>query len=206
MQTLRGQLPEGMNLSELRIAADGDSVIVRGEDAAWSAESGQILFDFSTGEMEARIATLQRVSPDAEAGRSADDWFSDGWELEPSSSSDAEAAYRRAIELDPSHTDARLNLGRLLHESGRLAEAEEHYRRACETADDDPLPWFNLGVLMEDTERLDEAISSYRRAIEVDPTSADAHYNLGGVYERVGRPQEAIRHLAQFRRLAGREE
>ena len=204
---LREQLPADRQLNELRIAAVGERVIVRDGDSVWNPENGQAMFDFSVQELASGVANLAARSPaPVHATRGADEWFDEGWELERSSSAEAESAYRSALQLDSQHADAHLNLGRLLHESGRLGEAESHYRAAAELATHDPTGWFNLGVLFEDTDRLADAADAYRRAIAIDPLSADAHYNLGGVYERIGRPQEAIRHLAQFRRLAGVED
>ena len=49
---------------------------------------------------------------------------------------DAEAHWRRAIEVDPGSCDAHNNLGALLQEVGRLTEAEACYRRALSIAPD----------------------------------------------------------------------
>lgn len=207
IERLRDQLPPDRKLSQVRIAAVGERVIVHDGDSVWNPESGQAMFDFSVNELASGVADLvRRSSPARQMQKDADEWFDAAWDLERSSSSEAEAAYHRVLELDSRHADAHLNLGRLLHESGRHEDAERHYRLACEAAPDDATGWFNLGVLFEDTGRLAEAAEAYAKAIDIDPYSADAHYNLGGVYERIGRPQEAIRHLAQFRRLAERED
>src|SRR5438132_10243408 len=58
LQRLREQLPEGRSLTGVRIAADGERVVVRDGEAVWNPESGQALFDFDISEIEARAATL----------------------------------------------------------------------------------------------------------------------------------------------------
>ncbi len=89
LRRLIEQLPRGRSLSEARITAEGDRVVVRDEQTAWQPDSGQVLLDFTVAELATRAAPVAR--------RLARD------------------AYRRALELAPSHTDARLNLGRLLY-------------------------------------------------------------------------------------------
>lgn len=45
---------------------------------------------------------------------------------------EAEAAYSRAVEVDPDYAQAHINLGALLTHLGRPKEAEVAYRRAIE--------------------------------------------------------------------------
>jgi tetratricopeptide (TPR) repeat protein len=94
-----------------------------------------------------------------------------------------------------------VNLGRLLHESGRAAEAERHYRLALAARPDDETAAFNLGVALQDLGRLQEAAEAYEVALEIDGSLADAHYNLSGLYERLGQPEAAFRHLRTYRTL-----
>ena len=104
---------------------------------------------------------------------------------------------------DPELLDARINLGRLLHESGRLANAEEVYREAVKASGGDPVLLYNLGVLLDDMDRKVEAIDMYEAALSADPTLADCHYNLALLCEKLERPKEAIRHMARYRALVG---
>src|SRR6266850_1557869 len=99
---------------------------------------------------------------------------------------EAREAYRRALEIDPHHAGAHVNLGRLLHESQDAQAAAHHYRIALEARPDDATAAFNLGVALEDLGQLEEAAQAYLRALASDPSYADAHYNLAGVRERAG--------------------
>ena len=123
-------------------------------------------------------------------------------ELEEASPLEARAAYHHTLDLDPCHTTARINLGRLLHAEGNLGGAEAHYRDALRHEPANALAWYNLDVLLEDRTQPDEALACYERAVRADPQLADAHYNLALLYERKGRQRDAVRHLAIFRRLA----
>ena len=114
--------------------------------------------------------------------------------------------YLLAFEGDPesgmlSVIDARINLGRLLHESGRLGEAERAYRSAIAACGSDPVLLYNLGVLLDDMARKAEAMDAYEGALRADPEFADCHYNLALLCGELGRPREAIRHMTQYRKL-----
>ena len=53
--------------------------------------------------------------------------------------------------------------------------------------------------------RGEEAADAYQAALREDPRFADCHYNLALLSEALGRAREAIRHMAQYRKLAGRK-
>ena len=109
----------------------------------------------------------------------------------------AEAAHRRAIELESEHAEAHVNLGRILQERDELELAENHYRKALEVESDNVLAAFNLGTLLDDLHREDEAIEAYLIASEF----ADAHYNLARLYELRSEHALAVKHLKQYRKL-----
>ena len=199
LERLREQLPSGRSLTGVRITADGDNVIVRDGGAVWIPESGQSLFDFSVADLEADRAPLVHHAAEQESG--AEHWFELACELELSSAESAIDAYERALEADPHHADAHVNLGRLLHEQGSTAAAEQHYRAAVEANPEHDTAAFNLGVALEDLGRIDDAMGAYAKAIALDPDNADAHYNLAGIYEQRGDKQAALRHLKIYRNL-----
>ncbi|HEY2028838.1 MAG TPA: tetratricopeptide repeat protein [Myxococcales bacterium] len=195
LRKLREQLPEGRPLRAVHIQADGNRIVVGDGSASWVPESGQVLFDFNARELSRKTAPLQLHA------RSAADWYERGCDLEESEPSEARAAYRKALDLDPSLADAWVNLGRLLHEAGDAREAIQHYRKAIELRPDDVVALFNLGVALEDLLMPQEAVLAYRTALAADPSCADAHYNLAHLYERLKDPAAALRHLRSYRKL-----
>lgn len=208
LRKLREQLPSGRPLTAVRIAAEGARVVVRDGDAVWQPESGQAVFDFAVSELEAQVAPFVRKF--AEAARSddalsAEEWYELGCDVEIGAPEEAERAYRNAIELDPSHSDALVNLGRLLQERGELDAAVALYRRAIEAEPDYATAYFNLGVVMEELGETDAAIEAYQKSLEFDPDSADSHYNLAGLYESLGRRTLAYRHLKAYKELIDRQ-
>jgi tetratricopeptide (TPR) repeat protein len=193
LKELRRQLPASMPLSGLRIGAVGDRVVVREGDSRWQADSGQYLLAL---DVRAEVAPPAAATP-------AEDWYARAMALEAGNAEGALAAYARAVEQDPGNIDARVNWGSLLHERGSLGEARRVYEEALAAHGDDPVLLFNLGVLLEDLGREMEAVHAYQKALRLDPGLADAHYNLALLLRKLGRPRDAIRHMAQYRKLAG---
>lgn len=205
LRTLQEMLPVGRPLSAVNVSAQGHDVVVRERDSVWEPETGQMAFDFSVGELAAKVepfaGPMARERAEAE-GMEADDWYDLGWDLEAVSVGEAMEAYRRALELDPEHSETRVNLGRLLHEAGRVEGAEAEYRKALDAAPGSALAAFNLGVALEDRGEEREAVRAYERALELDPELSSAHFNLARLCERRGDSRAALRHLSAYRRLS----
>jgi tetratricopeptide (TPR) repeat protein len=205
LQRLGEQLPKGRSLSAVRIAAQGSQIIVRDGSALWDPESGQWVLDFEVAELARQAAPLALHSAELARSREseldADDWYELAFELEATALPEAKDAYRRALELEPDHPDAHLNLGRLLHERGDVEAAKKHYQLALAARPHDSTAAFNLGVAFEDLGRPAEALVAYKEAITYDASSADAHYNLARLYEQLGKRQEAVRHFKAYKLL-----
>jgi predicted Zn-dependent protease len=198
MRELKKHLPETMPLSGLAIGAVADRVVVREGGARWQAESGQYVLEFEADPANGAPRVIERAPQ-----RDARSWFEEAAAFEDNDADAAIHAYGQAIEADPSFVDARVNLGRFLHDHGDLEGAERVYRAAAANSDDAVL-MYNLGVLLDEQHRDAEALEAYEAAVVSDPGFADAHYNLGLLYESLGRAKEAIRHMARYRKLARR--
>ena len=207
LKRLRAQLPRGRSLAELRIAAEGDRIVVSDGEATWSPESEQTQLDFAVSELATKAAPMARraarAAREVEDELSAANWYELGLELEVAAPGEARDAYRRALELDAHHADAHVNLGRLLHDQGLVEEAERHYRLALRETPDHATAAYDLGIALEDLGRPADAIEAYRAALVTDPHLADAHYNIARLYEKVGKKAAALRHFSAYRRLTG---
>ena len=212
LRRLRQQLPAGRPLSAVRITAEGDRIVVQDGASAWSPETDQMLLDFHVADLATRAAPLARraaqAARDAEGSGdrelSADEWYDLGFDLEAVDVAEARDAYRRALELDPHHADAHVNLGRLLHEGGDAAEAVSHYMLALQQTPKHALAWYNLGIALEDLKRRPDAIKAYESAILAEPGMADAWFNLSRLYEAAGKKAAALRSLSKYRMLVNR--
>jgi tetratricopeptide (TPR) repeat protein len=202
MRELRRQLPEAMPLSGLAICAVGDRVVVREGAARWQADSGQYLLALE-GDAAGTI-TVVEPPPSMPGTDSAAALYEQAVAIEESDAQAAVKLYTAAVAADSRLADARINLGRLLHELGRLAEAERVYGDAIAAGIDDPLLYFNLGVLLEDCGRKEDALRAYEVALRANPLTIDALHNAALLADELGRPREALRYMAQYRRLAGK--
>lgn len=94
---------------------------------------------------------------------------------------EAEAAYRKAIEIDPKWVTPRGFLSVLLgSQPNRLVEAEVAWREAIEIDPKWATAWSRLGDLLgNQPNRLDDAEAAYRKAIEINPKWAGYWGQLG---------------------------
>lgn len=76
----------------------------------------------------------------------------------------AQGCFEQALTADPGHFRARMNIGNLALEGGRLAEAEAAYREVLRLAPDYDGAHHNLGVALRRQGRLYESVGSIRRA------------------------------------------
>lgn len=194
---VREELPASQPLSSVVMQNEGKEIVVGSGDARWNAESGQGVMNLNR---PARGAAWLRPLP----VRNAEQLFDRAVEIEKQSPAEAIDAYTEAVAANPHHTDAHVNLGRLLHASGRLREAEAHYVAAIVSRPTNATATFNLAVVLEDLGRLDDSISQYQQAIELDPDCVDAYFNISRLYEKKGEKLSAIRHLKDYRRLSSR--
>lgn len=204
LRALRQQLPVGRPLSAVTISAAGDRILVRDEDAVWEPDSGQLRIDFAVSDVADATVHIARRALREEGrddGMGADDWYDSAVDLEAVSVDEAIDAYGRALALDPTHSDAHLNLGRLLHEAGRVQEAEAHYRSAASADPRSARAFYNLGVALEDQGAASGAVEAYEAALRLDADLAVAHFNLSRLLEAEGRQEDAIAHLAEYKRL-----
>jgi tetratricopeptide (TPR) repeat protein len=204
LQTLRATLPEGETLKKLSLTALGNEIAIRNGKMLWASETGQYLLALDIDEQPGVLRDIGQASSTAIASSAgigattADDQYRTAFALEDTNPEAAIAGYRACLATDRAHIDARVNLGRLLHLAGRLAEAEQVYR-AAQTAE--PLIVFNLAVLLDDLGRPADAIAAYREALALDPLLADAHFNLARLYEHQQDSKASLRHLLAYRRM-----
>lgn len=203
LRDARRDLPEGVDMTQVILTAVGEDVVIRHGDELWNPTSGQAVFDLDATGLADSVASLDaaRRSKRSDGDATADEWFLYGDSIESEDAVAAESAYRTAIDLDASHAEAHLNLGRLLHDQGDAKGALEHYRHAIDLYPSDALAWFNAGVAYEDIGADESAREAYEEAITLEPDFSDAHFNLASLHERTGDELAALRHLREYRSL-----
>ena len=114
----------------------------------------------------------------------------------------AEAAFRRATELDPSYSLVHLILGHLLSQTGRHAEAEPFMRRARELDPLDPLSYALSSQVAFQAGDYAAALQHANRAIALDQEFWIGHQMRGQALEQLGDDDLALKALATAARLS----
>ena len=105
---------------------------------------------------------------------------------------EAQAAFERALELEPGYALAHHGLGGAHHQQGRLDRAIAQYERAC-TLDTALFTALNdLGRAYYQTGDQQRAVEVLERAVRLRPDLARAHLNLGQSYAAMGRKADAV--------------
>jgi len=155
-----------MPLSGLSINAVGDRVVVKEGASRWQAESGQYLLAF---EGDPAAGALTVIARDAEVPQedTLAEQIDRGYDLhEAGRLAEAEAVYRKALELHGPDALLLYNLGVLFEDLGRKTEALETYQAALHVDPAMADGHYNLALLCEDLGRAQEAIrhmAQYRR-------------------------------------------
>jgi tetratricopeptide (TPR) repeat protein len=117
---------------------------------------------------------------------------------------DAETLWRDTIAKNPASTMARVNLGVLLNQEGRIAEAIAQYRAVLALDPADAEVHNNLGIALAAQGSHGEAMAAYAEALRLDPSDAQAHNNLGNTLATQGRLEEAAAQYVEALALAPR--
>jgi tetratricopeptide (TPR) repeat protein len=115
----------------------------------------------------------------------------------------AEAAFRRAIVLDPSYSSVHLVLAHLLSQTGRHAEAEPLMRRARELDPLDPLSYALSSQVAFQARDYAAALQHANRAIALDQEFWIGHQMRGQALAELGDLDLALKALATAARLSG---
>jgi tetratricopeptide (TPR) repeat protein/serine/threonine protein kinase len=114
---------------------------------------------------------------------------------------EAEGAFRKMIEMDPTSASGYCALGVALEKRGKLAEAIEASRRATELRPDLVEAHANLAHGLRAQGKLVEAVVNYRRAIELQPNNAQTLYDLGSLLGKMEKAAEALPFLQRAVKL-----
>jgi Tfp pilus assembly protein PilF len=90
---------------------------------------------------------------------------------------EAEAAYRKALELAPDKVSALFNLGLLQQQRGELREALGLYREILDLQPQHAWAWYQIGTLYEHWGQQGRAVEAYADAFRIDPQLAFSEVN-----------------------------
>jgi Flp pilus assembly protein TadD len=108
----------------------------------------------------------------------------------------AEAAYRKAAELDPSELSHTRGLGQTLLAEEKFADALSVYQKLTDLMPDDSDVYLRLAQIYRELHQLDHAEESLLKARQYAPGSLEVMYNEAMLYEAQGRYEDAVRVLS----------
>jgi tetratricopeptide (TPR) repeat protein len=208
IRALRARLREVEDpLVDVKLFSEGGQIRVQVGGCSMEPVTGQLLLDFGAEELRKLVRFPEPKSepagpPAPRAAAAADRLFEEGVRLEQAGEvEEARQSYRRALEADPNHTGALINLGTIHFTAREFGQAREYYERAVAADPDNALARFNLANVFEEMGLRLEALVHYQAALKLAPDYADAHYNLALLYQTIGQPLRAVRHWRIYLRL-----
>ena len=118
----------------------------------------------------------------------------------------AEAAYKKAAEINPSNATPYAALASLYNSQKKFDDANKMSAKATElmsaSGGSDPTAYLNQGIILWNQSKMAEAKAQFQKASELDPNNADAHYWLGMSFVNEGNMAEATKHMQEYLKLA----
>jgi tetratricopeptide (TPR) repeat protein len=108
----------------------------------------------------------------------------------------AEAAYRKAVELDPSELSYQRGLGTTLLAEDKYSDALVVYQKLADLMPDDSDNYLRIAQIYLELHQLDKAEENLVKARQYNPGSLEVLYNEARIYEAQGRFDDAIRVLS----------
>ncbi len=106
--------------------------------------------------------------------------------------SEADAAFRRALELRPQDPLLLTNRAIALNQAGRIDEAVSLLREALAAEPDYPFAHYNLGLTESRRGEFAAAAAHFSAVARFDPNDIFTQYYLGSALSRIDREEEAI--------------
>jgi tetratricopeptide (TPR) repeat protein len=108
----------------------------------------------------------------------------------------AEAAYRKAVEIDPSELSHQRGLGQTLLAEEKYPEALKVYEKLSDVMPDDSDVYLRIAQIYRELHQLDKAEENLVKARQYAPGSLEVMYNEAMLYQAQGRFEDAIRVLS----------
>src|SRR5260221_3770203 len=108
----------------------------------------------------------------------------------------AEAAYRKATDLDPTELSHLRGLAQTLLSEEKYTEALTAYQKLSEMLPDDADTYLRIAQIYRELHQLDKAEENLVKARQYAPGSLEVMYNEAMLYQAQGRYEDAIRVLS----------
>jgi tetratricopeptide (TPR) repeat protein len=108
----------------------------------------------------------------------------------------AEAAYRKAVDFDPSELSHLRGLAQTLYTEEKYEEALTAYQKLADLMPDDADNYLRIAQIYRELNQLDKAEENLLKARQSNPGNLEILYNEAMIYEAQGRYDDAIRVIS----------
>jgi len=164
---------------------------------AWRALAGSLRQEGDYAEAARAYGQVMILDPDARVA------FNQAYSLGRAGREEAAvAAYRKALELDPTYEKVHYNLGLALLGLERYEEARDELLAYLPTEPESPRVLQSIGTCHYHLGDYDDAVEFFERALEFEETPATWN-NLGLAYEKLGEKSSAQGCFKKAREMRG---
>lgn len=186
------------------LTAEGPLVKGKGKPEVSAAElalPSKVRDEFEKGKNELKKKKYPAAIQRLEAVTRAQPQFALGFEVlgvayyRSGDSAKAEAAFRKAIDLDSKRAESYIQLGLLSYDGQHYADSQRYLETGLRI---EPGSWFGhyqLGLTYFALENYKDSEKELRKAQDLDPSFSEVHVRLGNVYLRL---QNASKAMAEF--------
>src|SRR4029079_9283866 len=202
-QTLNANVRQGPNnpMAFTLSATSGVSAGDKEAAAAIQASAGAAVEAMKAGRHDEAIAKFQEVI--AKVPTCSDCYYNIGVsQMAKQQQSEAEASFKKAIELKPDNADAYTALANLYNSQKKFDLAAEASANAAKYSGagggGNAESSYNQGVILFNAGKFAEAKTQFEAATKADPNHAMAQYQLGMTALNLGQIQDAVNALEAY--------
>jgi DNA-binding winged helix-turn-helix (wHTH) protein len=197
------ELPDALSSFRAAIALDSTYAAAHAGLAVTRCLQGCLrVAPYAEAFAEAKASALRALAMDSECADAqmalGTVLFASEWEWGA-----AERSLRRALDINPSHTEALLAYGGLLEALGRLDEGLRFKQQALARNPESWLVFAEIANSCWNQRRYDEAILWAKRVLEIDPRHLLASEFLAGVYWKQGDVEQFLAENIRRAKLFG---
>src|SRR5271157_27280 len=112
---------------------------------------------------------------------------------------EAEAEFRKELDVTPAHASAMIQLALAQYSSGsQLSEARDFAQKATALEPKNPLGHYALGTILLAQGEAQQSAQELELAAELAPADAKVHLQLGRAYKKLGRTKDFEHEMAVF--------
>lgn len=116
-------------------------------------------------------------------------------EMEMGNTLEAEANFKKALEIRPDYHAASIHLANLYLNSGQASKSEELFKAVLEANPNSPAAWVGLGRTYQDLKDHQKALESFANAAKLAPSALKINYYVAMTYRQMGETETARKFM-----------